>query len=109
MLTSEFLNPASSTTPYLLLLTRTQAGILLSVVWLCELIVLVWKCQRTGVALKHIGMTVCKYCKLKLEDASNTFLHDLCFLVEENRGPSLIWLFLFPDDLVGISTKTNVG
>lgn len=106
MLTSEFLNPASSTTPYLLLLTRTQAGILLSVVWLCELIVLRWKCQRTGVALKHIGMTVCKYCKFKLED---TFLHNLCFLVEENRGPSLIWLFLFPDNLVDIFTETNVG
>ena len=32
---------------------HTQRVILLSVVWLCELIVLRWKCQRIGVTLKH--------------------------------------------------------
>lgn len=32
----------------------THWAILLSVVWLCELIVLRWKCQRIGVTLKHI-------------------------------------------------------
>lgn len=41
----------SSTLPFLL--TLVHRVILLSVGWLCELIVLRWKCQRTGVTLKH--------------------------------------------------------
>ena len=55
----------SNTLPFLLLtLTHTQTHrvILLSVVWLCELIVLRWKCQRAGVTLKHTSA------QLKLEN-----------------------------------------